>query len=289
VNTEIIYAVITLSLIGILSAVILYLIAQKFKVIEDPRIDEVAGLLPGANCGGCGFAGCRNLAEFIVKNETLDNVFCPVGGNELLKQIGPVIGKVAVEREPMVAVLRCNGSKSNSPAKAQYDGLDSCFFAHSLFSGEGGCPFGCLGCGDCVRSCTFGAMHMDEVTGLPVINQDKCTSCGACVKACPRKIIELRNKGKKNMRIFVSCVNKEKGGPAKKNCAVACIGCSKCLKECKFDAIKIENNLSYIDFEKCKLCRKCVEVCPTSAIWEVNFPPRKAKAEDTKAEEKVVS
>lgn len=288
-NTVIIYAVITLSLIGILSAVILYLIAQKFKVIEDPRIDDVANLLPGANCGGCGFAGCRNLAEFIVKNETLDNVFCPVGGNELLKQIGPVIGKVAVERDPMVAVLRCNGSKANSPAKAQYDGLSSCFFANNLFSGEGGCPFGCLGCGDCVTSCLFDAMHMDPETGLPVINQDKCTSCGACVKACPRNIIELRLKGKKDRRIFVSCINKEKGGPAKKNCAVACIGCGKCVKECKFEAITVDNNVAYINAEKCTLCRKCVESCPTKAIWEVNFPERKVKTADATAEETVVS
>lgn len=288
-NTVIIYAVITLSLIGVLSAIILYVIAQKFKVIEDPRIDDVANLLPGANCGGCGYAGCRNLAEFIVKNETLDNVFCPVGGNEILKQIGPVIGKVAVEREPMVAVLRCNGSKANSPLKTNYDSLSSCFFSHSLFSGEGGCPNGCLGCGDCVNACTFDAMYMDKETGLPVISDDKCTSCGACVKACPRNIIELRFKGKKNRRIFVSCVNKEKGAPAKKNCAVACIGCGKCVKECKFEAITLENNLAYIHFEKCTLCRKCVESCPTNAIWEVNFPERKKKTADSQTEEAIAN
>jgi ferredoxin len=117
---------------------------------------------------------------------------------------------------------------------------------------------------------------MNPETGLPVVN-NKCTACGACVEACPRDIIELRKKGPKDRRIFVSCINQEKGGPAKKNCAVACIGCSKCQKECKFDAITIENFLAYIDFQKCTLCRKCVEVCPTDAIWEVNFKPRKPK------------
>ena len=121
---------------------------------------------------------------------------------------------------------------------------------------------------------------MDPRTGLPEVDQDKCTACGACVKACPKMIIELRNKGIKNRRIFVSCINKDKGGVAKKACVVACIGCTKCQKVCPYDAITISNNLAYIDYNKCKLCRKCVVECPTNAIWEVNFPvrvPRKAE------------
>jgi ferredoxin len=122
-------------------------------------------------------------------------------------------------------------------------------------------------------------MYMDEETGLPVVIEENCVACGACVRACPRSIIELRNIGKKSRRIFVSCVNKEKGAPAKKNCSVACIGCGKCEKECAFDAITIKDNLAYIDYEKCKLCRKCVPVCPTNAIHELHFPPRKPKPE----------
>lgn len=275
-NTDILFAVITLSAIGVLSAIILYFIAQKFKVIEDPRIDQVAELLPGANCGGCGFAGCRNFAENIVKNETLENMFCPVGGNDLLKQIGPVIGQVAEEKEPTIAVIRCNGSFANASLKTKYDGAQSCYFMHTLYPGDNACPYSCLGAGDCVVSCQFDAMYIDETTGLPVVIEDKCVSCGACVKACPRKIIELRKKGKKSRRIFVSCVNKEKGAVSRKNCNVSCIGCGKCFKECKFDAITIENNLAYIDYNKCTLCRKCVAVCPQNSIHELNFPERKA-------------
>jgi ferredoxin len=120
---------------------------------------------------------------------------------------------------------------------------------------------------------------MDPETGLPVVIEENCVACGACVKACPRNIIELRNVGKKSRRIFVSCVNKEKGAPAKKNCSVACIGCSKCFKVCAFDAITMANNLAYIDYEKCKLCRKCEPECPTGAIHELNFLPRKPKPE----------
>lgn len=274
-------SIISLSSIGAASAIILYFIAQKFKVIEDPRIDEVNEMLPGANCGGCGFAGCRNFAEAIVKATDLSDLNCPVGGNTVMTDIANMLGKAAGTKEPQVAVVRCNGTCENAPKKVQYEGAASCAFAHALSSGDSGCPNGCLGLGDCVASCKFDAMYMDPVTCLPVIIEENCVACGACVKACPRNIIELRNVGKKSRRIYVSCMNTEKGGVAKKNCSVACIGCFKCEKECAFDAITIKNNLAYIDYEKCKLCRKCAPVCPTNAIHEINFPPRKEKTEKT--------
>lgn len=273
----ILYAVLALGLIGIAAAIILYFVSQKFKVIEDPRIDEVTDQLPGANCGGCGYAGCRNFAEAIVKAGNMDNLNCPVGGNAISAAIAPILGIEVTEKAPTIAVVRCNGTKVNAPAKATYDGAQTCAFANALFAGESGCPNGCLGCGDCVTACQFDAMYMDPITGLPVIIEDKCVSCGACVKACPRNIIELRLKGKKSRRIHVNCINKEKGAISRKNCSVACIGCGKCVKECMFDAITLVNNLAYIDAEKCTLCRKCVSVCPTNAISELNFPPRKEK------------
>ena len=284
-----IYAVVSLSALGAVLALILYFVAQKFKVIEDPRIDEVEAELPAANCGGCGFAGCRNFAEALVarakSDQGLEGLTCPVGGSEVMKIVAAKLGMEAEEVEPLIAVVRCNGSFVNAPAKVRYDGPATCAFAHNLYSGTSGCQYGCLGLGDCVAACDFDAIHMDPETGLPVVN-DKCVACGACVKACPRGIIELRNKGKKDRRIYVCCINEEKGGPARKNCSVACIGCGKCVQVCPFDAITLENNLAYIDFEKCKLCRKCAPVCPTNAIHEINFPPRKEPKQEDKAGDK---
>lgn len=276
INT-IFFTVITLTLLGLVLAFVLYLVAQKFKVKEDPRIDEVEAVLPGANCGGCGYAGCRAFAEACVKAGDLDNLFCPVGGNDVMKLVASTLGVEIAEKAPQVAVVRCNGNCDAREKTNHYDGYSSCAVMATLYAGDTACSYGCLGQGDCVDACNFDAIWMDPRTGLPEVDQDKCTACGACVKACPKSIIELRNKGPKNRRIFVSCVNQDKGGVARKACAVACIGCRKCQKACPFDAITVENNLAYIDYNKCKLCRKCVTECPTHAIWEVNFPVRVPK------------
>lgn len=274
----IVITIISLSVIGSLAGVILFLIAQKFKVYEDPRIDDVEGILPGANCGGCGFPGCRGFADACVKAESLDLMFCPVGGNDGMTKVAEALGRVAAIKDPTVAVVRCAGSPDHRQRTNRYDSAMTCEIASGLYSGDTACSFGCLGLGDCTVVCTFDAIHMNPVTLLPEVDDAKCTSCGACVKACPKMIIELRKKNKKDRKIYVSCVNKDKGATAKKACSVACIGCKACLKACEYDAITIENFLAYIDPVKCKLCRKCVEVCPTDSILEINFPPRK-KAE----------
>jgi electron transport complex protein RnfB len=278
-NSTILITIISLGLLALISAVILYFVAQKFKVIEDPRIDEIQAILPAANCGGCGFAGCRNFAEALVKTETFEGLNCPVGGAAVMEPAAKMLGKEAQAVDPLVAVLLCNGAPEFRPRTSIYDGAPDCRITNSLYAGETNCSYGCLGNGDCVRACAFDAMFMDPVTELPIIMDDKCVSCKACVKACPRNIIELRKKAKKERKIYVACSNCDKGGPAGRACKVACIACSKCQQVCEFDAITIENNLAYIDANKCTFCRKCAAVCPTNSIIELNFAPRKQKAE----------
>lgn len=281
-------AVIVLGLIALIAAVVLYVVSKRFAVEEDPRIGQVQEMLPGANCGGCGYAGCAALADALVKgadNGSIDGMVCPVGGPSVMGQVADLLGMAAVKTEPKVAVVRCNGCPEYRDRTAVYDGLQTCAAIHSTGAGETGCGYGCLGCGDCVKACDFDAIHINVQTGLPEVDEEKCTSCGACVKACPRNIIELRKRGPKNRRIYVRCVNRDKGAAARKACQVACIACGKCEKVCPFAAITIEQNLAYIDDNRCRLCTRCVEECPTHAITKVNFPVRKVvePAEPTSA------
>ena len=269
----ILIAVLVLGIIALIASVVLYFCSKKFAVEEDPRLPAVLDSLPGANCGGCGYPGCSGLADALIKganNGSIEGLMCPVGGQDCMSKIADILGIAAAESEPKVAVVRCAGCFAKRPRTIEYDGLRTCTAVHACGSGETGCGFGCLGCGDCVTACNFGAIAINPETGLPEVDEEKCTSCGACVKACPRNIIEIRPKGKviKEIphRVYVACVNKDKGGVAKKNCSAACIGCGKCQKVCKFDAIIIENNVAYIDTEKCKACGACARVCPSGAI-----------------------
>ena len=278
----ILIAVCVLGAIALVAAVILFIVSKKFAVEEDPRLGQVVEALPGANCGGCGFPGCSGLAAALVKGAdagSIDGLMCPVGGTAVMGQVADLLGMAVANTYPMVAVVRCNGTCELRPRTAQYDGLRTCAAMNACGAGETNCGYGCLGCGDCVNACQFDAIHLNEETGLPEVDEEKCVACGACVKACPRHIIELRKKGLKGRRVYVRCVNKDKGPAAMKACKAACIGCGKCQKECQFDAITIENNVSYIDFTKCRMCRKCVAVCPTHAIVAVNFPAQKPKPE----------
>ena len=282
----ILVAVIALGVTALVLAGVLFVVSKQFAVEEDPRVGQGAEVLPQANCGGCGYPGCAGFADACVKAGSLDGLLCPVGGQAVMTKVADILGLSADAAEPKVAVVRCNGTCENRPRINEYGGFQSCRVKAALYSGDTGCSFGCLGCGDCVAACQFGAISMDPATGLPVVDEEKCTACGACVKACPKNIIELRNKGRRNMRVFVSCVNKDKGAVARKACKAACIGCGKCAKVCPFEALTVENNVAYIDFTKCKLCKKCVAECPTGAIHAVNFPVVKPKPEAAPAEQK---
>ena len=192
-SNTLLISLLVLGVLGAVLAVILYFVAQKFKVEENPLIDEAEACLPGANCGGCGFAGCRALAEACVKQAAekgnIAGLACP--GTDMNK-VAAVLGLTAGTFEPKIAVVRCNGSCQNSPAKVHYEGADICAFASTLYAGKGGCSKGCMGLGDCVKKCNFGALHIDKETGLPVVDPDKCVGCGVCAKTCPRNIIEIR-------------------------------------------------------------------------------------------------
>lgn len=283
----ILYTVLILVVLGVLSAIILYFVAEKFKVYEDPRIEQVESVLPSGNCGACGYTGCKAFAEAFVNAEDISKFHCPSADKAAVEAMAKIVGKEPVHHDPLIAVVRCSGSPEHRVKTKLYNGASSCKLATTLSRGDTGCEYGCLGLGDCVTVCTFDAIYMDETTGLPVVIEDKCTACGDCVKTCPKDIIELRKKGPKGRRIFVSCVSNEKGGPARRACAVACIGCGKCVKVCPFDAITLDNFLAYIDFDKCRLCRKCVDVCPTGSILEINFPLKKEKQESKEEVETV--
>ena len=265
----ILIALIVLGVIGAVGSLVLYLVAKKFYVYEDPRVGQVEEVLPGANCGGCGFPGCHGMADACVKASSLDGLLCPVGGAETMAKIAGILGMEAAASDPKIAVVRCAGNICARPKVSNYDGAKSCAVAAATFAGETGCAFGCLGLGDCVKACQFDAIKMNPETGLPEVDGDKCVACGACAKACPKIVIEVRKKSamaKQEKRVWVSCINKDKGAVARKACQNACIGCGKCQKTCKFEAITVENNVAYIDPEKCKACGMCVSECPTGAI-----------------------
>ena len=267
-NELILANIIVVAAVAVVSAIILYFAAQKFKVQTNPLAEEIAKILPQANCGACGRAGCQDFANACATAdaEGFAHLYCPVGGNKTMNEIAKKLGYSTPEHEPTVAVLHCNGTCKNAPDKVEYIGLQSCRLAHRAFVGKTGCPNGCLRLGDCVRNCPFGAIEMDKETGLPKVDPAKCTSCGACVRICPRGLYEIRPRGKNGVMVYVACSNKQKGATARKNCSAACIGCMKCAKICP--EIKVEENLSHIPttVDAQTFGEELANNCPTGAI-----------------------
>ena len=260
------YTILTLCALGVLSAVILYFVAQKFRVEEDPRIDEVEKMLPGANCGGCGFAGCRGMADALVKQDDISALFCPVGGGDCMKAVAAYLGKSAPEKEPQVATVRCGGTCDNTKPKYDYKGIPTCAGAKLFYGGDGACSSGCLGYGDCAKVCPSGAIYNNNAVAC--VDPAKCTGCGMCTKACPSFVIRLVPADAKTV---VACSSKDKGAVAVKACKTSCIGCKKCENTCPAGAIKVEDNFAKIDYTKCVGCNACTEVCPRHAIKSVDF------------------
>lgn len=259
----IIISTVLLGGIGAVGSVVLFLVAKKFHVDEDSRIALIEEVLPGANCGGCGCKGCHDFAECCVKEGSLSGLFCPVGGEQAMAKIANILGVDASAGVAKVASVRCAGTpETKTPGGAVYRGPAVCVIK-ALQAGDYECQDGCLGCGDCVRACQFGALSISEDTALPVVDQSRCSGCGQCSAACPRHLIEVVPVG---ARCIVACSNCMKGAVARKQCSVACIACGKCVKACPCGAIQIIDNHAYIDQSKCEACGKCIDVCPTHAI-----------------------
>jgi len=254
-------AIITLSSVGFIAGCGLLYAAKKFVVIKDENILKINEMLPGANCGGCGYPGCLSLAEAIV-NRKASPTACPIGGMELAKNIGVILGLEIADVGKKVARVKCRGTVDKCPLKYDYMGPGDCHSIVMLAGGNKLCSYGCVGGGSCVTSCNFDAIYMSD-QDIPIVKIDKCTSCGMCVKACPRDIIELTDVSKS---FFVTCRSNDKGAIVRKICSIGCIGCGLCVKKCPENAIILENNLAKILSEKCTNCGICKEVCPTKSI-----------------------
>ncbi len=257
--------IITMAALGLLFSVGLVFAYQRLRVEEDPRIVEVAESLPQANCGACGYSGCRAFAEAVAGGKAPTGG-CPVGGNETAQRIAQILGLEADEVIRKVARLHCRGDREAAAERGAYLGLSTCYAA-GLVGGNKQCSYGCMGYGDCVRACLFDALHMGA-DGLPHVREDKCTACGKCVDACPRNLFELHPL---DQEMLVFCRSLDRGPTAKKACKNACIACGICARACP-EAIEMRDNLAYIlDHKKIDPEQiPAIEKCPTDAIGRIH-------------------
>lgn len=257
----IIYAVIAVTVIGIICAAVLSVASKVMAVEEDERIPLVRECLPGANCGGCGFPGCDGYAAALVEDEELPLTLCAPGGESTALALADVLGRSAGEMMRPLIIRSCNGDCNMTQMKMEYQGINTCVAAKIVFGGTGKCTYGCMGLGDCAEVCPKDAIFFGN--GIAHINVDKCINCGACIKACPNGIISMIPA---DLKIRIACSNKDKGAAVRKICSVGCIGCGLCMKNCPEGAITIKDNLAVIDYDKCIGCGLCKSNCPSNCI-----------------------
>jgi len=255
------YAVVVLAALGLGASLGLGIASKKLAVNLDPRIEKLAEMLPGANCGGCGYAGCSAFAEAVI-NDGVPVTRCSVCGSSMVEGICRELGLEAGEVVRRVARILCSGGNNRVGKRFEYNGVIDCKAAALLAGGDKNCPYGCLGYGTCIAVCSFGALS-EGPAGIPVVNDDKCTGCGQCVAACPRHIIKLVPFGQ---TIHVLCSSKAPGKEVREVCPVGCIGCRLCEQVCPFEAIHVEDNLAVLDYDKCQQCGLCVGRCRPHAI-----------------------
>ena len=271
---DILIAIAILGGLGLIFGLVLAAASKLFHVETDPRLDQLNEVLPGANCGGCGYAGCGGYAEAVLNGEA-EIGKCASGGNECAQAMAAIMGVKAVEVSRKVALVRCSGAKSydkdgnlvsGARVKANYEGFKDCLAA-SKVGGRGplSCKYGCLGFGSCVKVCKYDAIRI--VNGVAKVNEDRCVGCMSCAAVCPRKLI-VPVEPKRN--VVIACASLAKGAVTTRGCTVGCIGCGLCKKICPNEAITITNNLAVIDYSKCDNCGLCATVCPKKLIKDSN-------------------
>jgi len=264
----VLYSVVSLTVLGAVFGLGLAIAARKLAVEKDERIGLIEEVLPGANCGGCGYPGCAGFAAALVAGKA-DPTDCAPGGPEIAGRVADILGLEAARKTPTVAFVGCRGGERVAPA-IDYKGIRTCTAAALMSENLRVCPYGCIGLGTCVEACPFDALHMVE--GYAEVDDAACTGCGKCIEACPKNLIYMVPKPKK---VRVACSSHDKGKAVKTVCPVGCIGCGICAKNCPAKCIEIADNLAVIDHEKCINCGICAAKCPTKSIVDkVTARPR---------------
>ena len=257
---EILLAILIVSGIGLIIGIVLAIASIVMAVPTNEKVDAVRGELPGANCGACGYSGCRAYAKAIVAGDAEVNL-CPVGGKAVADKVAEIMGVEAGEVEQKVAVVRCMGSKDNTERRFKYQGAQNCRSATNLVGNLSSCVYGCMGLGDCMKVCPYGAVEI--CNGVARILTENCRGCGMCTAACPKGLIALVPIKE---QALVRCQNLHKGAMTRKDCNVGCIGCMKCVKVCQDGAVEVHDYHAVVDPKKCTACGKCVAACPRNCI-----------------------
>lgn len=270
-------AILSLGAIGLLAALALGIAAKKFAVEVDPRELAIMELLPGANCGACGYPGCSGYAKMVANGDKIAAA-CPPGGAAVMDKIANIMGFAPITADPKVAVVMCQGDNIRAKDKYRYLGLADCQAAQKVADGPKQCPGGCLGLGTCERVCPFGAIEMTD-DNLAVISRKKCTGCGTCAAACPRDVIKMTPL---DATTHVLCNSNDKGALVRKYCDIGCIACQICKKQAP-EAYEIENFLATVVYEHHHQAPIAIEKCPTKCIRDfmISYPDGSSFADST--------
>ena len=263
---DVLTALIVVAAVGLLFGILLALFIHLFGVEEDEKFKKVREVLPGINCGACGFKGCNDYAEALAAGKAKPNLCIP-GAEATAKELGAILGVAVDEPKDLIAFVHCNGNCDAAVDKAVYEGVPACKAQGVIYGGSKACNYGCIGCGDCAKVCISNAIRL--VNGIAKVDTSLCVGCGLCAKECPKKVISMIPQ---EAGTVVYCNSKDKGADARKACKNACIGCKKCEKLCPEQAISVVDNCAVIDYSKCTGCGLCTEGCPTGCLKKSKFP-----------------